>query len=90
MDNSTRVTARFSELREQGRSCNDALEVLRGEGASPLDCLVALHEGERLGLVEAKRFLHESPAWADYMRANDESLIAEIEAMVSENLKPGA
>jgi len=41
----------------------------------------ALREVEGLGLVEAQRFLHESPAWADYMRVNDESLIAEIEAM---------
>ena len=84
MDDVTLIIARFRELREQGHSCNDVLDVLRREGASPLTCQIALHEVEGLGLVEAKRFLYESPAWADYMGANDESLIEEIEAMEPE------
>jgi hypothetical protein len=78
------ATARLRMLREQGHTRDEALGALRLEGAGPMECLVAIHEVERVGLGEAKRLLHESPGWADYMRANDESLIAEFEAMSSQ------
>jgi ribosomal protein L7/L12 len=43
-----------------------------------MECIFALREIERVGLAEAKRIVHESPAWAEVLRENDESLIAEL------------
>jgi len=87
----SRVIRRFETLRQEGRSRDEALKVLRTESADPIQCIVALKETERVGLAEAKRILHESPAWTEVLRENDESLIAELQAMEDESgLKPEA
>jgi ribosomal protein L7/L12 len=75
---SSSVICRFGTLRQAGHSRDETLQVLRTEGAGPMECIFALREIERVGLAEAKRIVHESPAWAEVLRENDESLIAEL------------
>ena len=65
----------------QGCSREDALSVLRREGASPLQCIVAIHVTEGVGLVEAKELLYASPVWSDVLQMSDESVIAEAKAL---------
>jgi hypothetical protein len=85
------VIRRFEALRQEGRSRDEALEVLRAESAGPIQCIVALREIERVGIADAKRILHESPVWTDVLRENEESLTAELGAMEDESgLKPEA
>ena len=46
-----------------------------------MTCIRVLVEVERLGVVEAKRALSESPGWSDYVRWNDEALSEELKTM---------
>jgi hypothetical protein len=71
-------TSRFDSLLRQGSSREDALSVLRREGASPLQCIVAIHVTEGVGLVAAKELLYAGPVWSD---VSDEALIAEAKAL---------
>lgn len=75
------VIEQYRTLRSLGRTRDEALAELRRLGASPISCIIALGEVERVGLVAAKQILSESPSWADYVRMNDESLIAELQAL---------
>jgi ribosomal protein L7/L12 len=72
---------RFRSLLEQGRTRDEALALLRREGVSPIGCLQAIREVERVGLEEAKRLIAKSPSWADVVEATDNAFIAELESM---------
>lgn len=50
----------YRTLRNLGRSRDEALAELRRVGASPIDCVKAIHEVEHVGLVAAKRIFSES------------------------------
>jgi len=77
-------TDRFRSLLSEGHSRDEALSELKRAGSSPMACIGALVEVERLGLAEAKRALSESPAWSEYVRSNDEWLLSEFKTMRSE------
>ena len=72
------VIEQYRTFRSLGRTRNEALAQLHRTGASPISCIRALCEVERVGLAQAKQIFAESPSWADYVRLNDESLIAEL------------
>ena len=71
----------YRTVRSRGQTRDEALAELRRAGASPISCIRALCEVERVGLAAAKQIFTESPSWADYVRLNDESLIAEMRAL---------
>jgi hypothetical protein len=75
------VVNEFRSLLNLGRSRDDALAELRRAGASPMSCIRAIAEVEQIDVAAAKRIFSESPSWSDYVRQNDESLIAELLAM---------
>jgi hypothetical protein len=72
---------RFRSLLERGRSRDDALAVLRQDGASPITCIRAIHEVEHVGLAEAKRRFATSPSWADIVEANDRAIASALESI---------
>ena len=85
MHSTSSVIQKFGTLRADGHTRDQALQVLRDGGANPMQCIVALAKIEQVGLGQAKKLLHESPAWADVLRENDEALIAELEAIGHES-----
>ena len=55
-------------MRQTLRSRDEALAELRRAGTSPMSCIKAIAEVEKLGIVGAKRAFSESPSWSDYVR----------------------
>lgn len=77
------VTERASVMWDDGARWDAILETLRNEGFSKIDCIRATVEILRLPLVDAKRLVHESRAWADRRESDDQwhdELIAELQA----------
>jgi hypothetical protein len=74
----------FRSLLGQGWSREDALGELHRIGASPIWCIRAVHEVERIGLAAAKEAVAQSPSWSEYIRRNDDSLIAGLKKMETE------
>jgi len=61
-----------------GKTLEDALVELRGSGYSIIDCIFAVHRVQRCDLVDAKKTVHFSRAWAD-MKTGHEKLWQELE-----------
>jgi hypothetical protein len=70
---------RYRRLRTDGLDRDTALGVLRQEGASFFDCMVAAAKTDGLSAGDAKAAVHQSPAWADEYEAREE-FWREIEA----------
>lgn len=68
---STDVTERASTMWQAGERWEAILGALRDEGYSKIDCIKATVEQLRLPLADAKRIVHESPAWAEVQREHD-------------------
>jgi hypothetical protein len=58
-------TDEFRSLLAEGRSRDEALGELRRTGASPIQCIKAIHEVEGASLATAKRLFTESRSWSD-------------------------
>lgn len=61
----------------------DALTYLRLAGCSPIQTIVVAKDRFGLGLADAKRALHQSPAWRDVAEAQErmwDAVLAELEA----------
>ena len=70
-------------LWQAGERWDVILGALRAEGVSKVDCIRATVEQLRLPLADANRLVHESTAWADARRDDDdwhERLIGEVDA----------
>jgi hypothetical protein len=77
------VKGRAAKLWQAGERWDAILGALRAEGFSKIDCIRATVEQLRLPLVDAKRVVHDSTAWADIRESDDElldRLASEIEA----------
>jgi hypothetical protein len=66
------ATERATALWDEGARWNEILASLRAEGFSKVDCIRATVEILRLPLVDAKRIVHESQAWADRRETDDQ------------------
>lgn len=78
-----RAQERAVALWGDGQRWDAILTALRAEGFSKIDCIKATVEVLRLPLADAKRVVHDSEAWADVRRRDDEvheALIAEVES----------
>ena len=73
------VTERATAMWDDGARWDEILETLRAEGFSKVDCIRATVEILRLPLADAKRIVHDSRAWAD-RRKNDEQFHDVLEA----------
>ena len=73
------VTERATAMWDDGARWDEILEALRNEGLSKVDCIQATVEILRLPLADAKRIVHDSRAWAD-RRKNDEQFHDVLEA----------
>ena len=72
-------TDQFRSLLSEWRSREEALGELRRTGASPIQCIMAIHEVEGASLVTAKRLLCESPAWSDVVENTMTDFVNELE-----------
>ena len=61
VDRSSRIRRSLAE----GKTLDQALAELRAEGISIIDCLVSVRSVYHCDIVEAKRLVCSSPAWAD-------------------------
>jgi hypothetical protein len=77
------LSADLRELLVNDSNLDAALATLRANGASIVECIIAVRSVRGHDLAEAKRVVHFSPAWAD-MRAQNEQLHAELEAAARE------
>ena len=71
------VTERATAMWDDGARWDEILETLRAEGFSKVDCIRATVE--ILPLADAKRIVHDSRAWAD-RRKTDEQFHDVLEA----------
>ena len=58
-------------MRESGMSLEDSLSRLRSDGASIVECIIAVKEERACELSEAKRLVHASKAWHDVAKATN-------------------
>jgi len=58
-------TEQFRSLLFRGRSRHEALGELRRAGASPIQCIKAIHEVEAASFATAKRLFSQSRSWND-------------------------
>ena len=56
---------RCRELRAAGHDRNEALELLRREGARFFVCMVAVCKVDEVSIEVGKAMVHGSPAWSD-------------------------
>lgn len=80
----TRFNQSYRTLREGGMDRDAALAEIRKAGASFLESTVAVKEVDGLTIVDSKRVIHESPAWADEAKDQErfwDEAIASLEAM---------
>jgi hypothetical protein len=75
---------RLTELVTAGTSQEDALAVLRGEGASAVETIAALHDARGMSLAAAKQVFSKSEAWAD-VNASAEKLHDALERLARES-----
>jgi hypothetical protein len=57
--------------RAAGAPDDEVLGRLRQNGLGKIDCIAVLHDATGLSLVDAKRAVHDSPAWADRREQDD-------------------
>jgi hypothetical protein len=62
-------TVRF--LLGKRRTVHDVLDTLRRDGVDKLASVRALMDGANMSLKDAKRSVHESPAWADVWQRDE-------------------
>ena len=72
-------TEQFRSLLYRGRSRDEALGEQRRRGASPIQCIKAIHEVEGTSFATAKRLLSESHAWTDAFENTVTDLVNELE-----------
>jgi hypothetical protein len=77
------LSSELRELLRGGASLDTALSQLRANGASIVESIVSIRSVRGCDLVEAKRLVHLSPAWADVRALNDQ-FHAELEAAARE------
>lgn len=70
-------TETFRSLLHRGRSRDEALADLRRAGASPIQCIRAIHEVEGASFATAKRLFSESPSWSDVVEDTVADFVAE-------------
>lgn len=58
-------------MRDNGLDPEATIAVLREAGASPITAIRLVAETFGVGIGEAKRMLHDSPAWADVREAQE-------------------
>jgi hypothetical protein len=76
----SKAERRLRRLLCQG-GLENALAVLRLEGATPIVSIAAVRAVERIGLEEAKRIVVESQTWADHRKAHEELVDAALKAV---------
>jgi hypothetical protein len=64
-------TREFRRKLAEGRTTDQALAELRAAGASIVACIVAVKQLRRCDIVEAKKVVHFSSAWADQKEFHD-------------------
>jgi len=62
-------TVRF--LLRRGRTVHDVLSILRRDGVDKDISIRVLMDGANMNLKDAKRSVHESPAWADVWQRDE-------------------
>ncbi len=62
------------------RDWDEVLAQLRADGFSPVESMKVTRAVLQLSLRDAKRLVHESPAWADQSEAWDELQDAAVDA----------
>jgi len=67
-----RFTNELRELRKSGRTFEEALTSLRANGASIIECIIAVKEERECELIEAKRAVLASKTWHDVAEATDQ------------------
>ena len=82
-----RYTALFATEVANGASLEEALALLRSQGATPVDAIKAIYTVQGVSLGEAKQLFTRSPAWAREVQAGD-ALHEEITALLSKEQKP--
>ena len=78
-------TDQFRSLLSEGKSRDEALGELRRGGASPNQCIKAIHDVERVDLGTAKRLFCESRSWIDVVENTAADFASELEGL-SEDL----
>ena len=58
-------------LLAEGHVLDAALQKMRSEGASIIECIMATKRVRGCNLAEAKRLIHDSTAWADVIERTD-------------------
>jgi hypothetical protein len=81
-------TDQFRSLLSDRKSRDEALCELRRTGASPIQCIKAIHEVEGASLATAKRLFSESPSWSDVVE-NTEAMFVEVEKELHAILRIG-
>ena len=81
-------THRFRSLLSQGESRDAALGEMRRAGASPIQCIKAIHDVEGVDLGTAKRLFSESRSWRDIVE-NTEAMFVEAEKELHAILRIG-
>ena len=71
------------KLLDDGAGLDSALAKIRERGATIIESIVAVRSVQKSDLVEAKRLVHDSPAWSD-LRAQHEEFLDELERLEQE------
>ena len=77
-----RFVSDLKVLLQSGKTMDESLGHLRGKGASPIECIIAIKEHSGCSLTEAKQIIHSSRTWHDVAKATEkmwDNLIEEIE-----------
>lgn len=69
---------RFAELRKSGAELDDALAIIRGEGADLFSSVVAVKEVENISVLAAKESVAYSPAWSEDYNQFVDDITAEL------------
>lgn len=65
------VSKKLRGLLAEGHTLDAALQKMRSEGASIIECIMATKRVRGCDLAEAKRLIHDSTAWADVVERTD-------------------
>ena len=67
-----RFTNELKHLRKSDRTLEESLMSLRANGASIIECIIAVKEETGCELIEAKRVVRSSKTWHDVVEATDQ------------------
>jgi ribosomal protein L7/L12 len=62
---------RCKQLQAEGKAGDEILAVLRSQGCSKVQSIAVVAECLGMSLVQAKKWVHSSPAWADVKERDD-------------------